>query len=173
MALTENQIYHCFNQGNNREIIFKQDNDYVLFIDLIRKYVQPNCDILAWCLMPNHFHLLLHTTLQSVQPIKVGSLSSQILPNAIRILLSTYAQIFNEQYNRSGSLFRQKTKFKNVEFGDRIYDLSLIEYLHNNPVAAGLVANANDWEYSSAKDYSGERKGMLVNVKFARELLQI
>jgi len=60
MVLKEGNIYHVFNQGNNRENIFFSRENYLYFLSKINIYIKPHADILAWCLMPNHFHLMLY-----------------------------------------------------------------------------------------------------------------
>ncbi len=171
MPLIAHQLYHCYNQGNNQEAIFTTDDDYLIFIRLIRQYISPQCDILAWCLMPNHFHFLFHTTPQSIEEVKLGNIISQNLTNAVRLVLSKYAQIYNEHNDRSGSLFRQKTKFKDISNGEGMYDLAVLDYIHHNPVVAGIVSNAYEWNYSSAKDFAGLRNGTLADVKLAKRIL--
>lgn len=173
MPLLNNQLYHCYNQGNNKEKIFISDEDYLIFLRLIRLYIFPQCDILAWCLMPNHFHFLFHTTLQSVAEVKLGNILSQNLTNALRLVLSKYAQVFNENYSRTGSLFRQKTKFKDISDGEQGYDITILNYIHQNPVTSLLVSDACEWPYSSAREFAGTRKGTLTNVKLARQILQL
>jgi REP element-mobilizing transposase RayT len=110
MNLTEGEIYHVFNRGNNRCKIFPLRKNYVYFIEGIRKYVSPVCDILAWCLMPNHFHFLIHANASSTPVIKDGSVDRQRFSQGIKQLLSSYAKGINKQEGRTGSLFQQKTK---------------------------------------------------------------
>ncbi len=114
MQIIGNQIYHIYNQGNNKQKIFYKRENYHYFLSKFKKYVVPKAEVLAYCLMPNHFHFMVNTTKDSVQNEKVGSLMVNALSNGFRKLLSTYAQAINKQENRSGSLFRQKTKAKLV-----------------------------------------------------------
>lgn len=172
MPLLPDQLYHCYNQGNNSAQIFTSEKEYLHFLKLCHRFVKPNANISAWCLMPNHFHFLLHTTIASVEVMRLGSLHTQALPNAFRLLLSTYAQHFNDWHGRTGSLFRQKTKFKSVESGDRFYDLALIDYIHQNPVRAGLATIDTGWPYSSAQDFAKLRSGVLADVALAKQLVR-
>jgi len=184
MQFYEGQVFHIFNQGNNREIIFYTDNNYLYFIKKIRTYILPHADILAYCLMPNHFHLLLHVhTLE----IKLVNNNYRTLNKAIGIMLTSYTNAINRQEQRSGSLFRQNTKIEDGWVDDVItangkhkkyfftddlsYGRICFEYIHDNPVKAGLVIHQEDWEYSSAKDYKGLRNGTLCNQDLARKLL--
>ncbi|HEV7382623.1 MAG TPA: hypothetical protein VGN64_22660 [Dyadobacter sp.] len=61
------KVYHVYNRGNQRQTTFFDDNDYLLFLRKIREQILPVTDILAWCLMPNHFHLMIHTTEKGCQ----------------------------------------------------------------------------------------------------------
>jgi len=60
MFFEEGNLYHIFNQGNNREKIFFSRDNYIFFLEKIKKYIIPHADIIAWCLMPNHFHLMVY-----------------------------------------------------------------------------------------------------------------
>lgn len=108
--LEKSSIYHIYNQGNNKETIFQERVDYLRFIGKVRTLVYPNASILTYCLMPNHFHFMVFTNLNSVEKIKVGNIELTNLSNSFRLLLSEYAKEYNLKYNRSGSLFRAKTK---------------------------------------------------------------
>jgi putative transposase len=116
------------------------------------------------------------------------------LNNSIAILLRSYTRAINKQKNRTGSLFRQKTKaeclneqngitpsFYNTSAGTKIpiddpekqYPQTCFNYIHQNPVEANLVKHETDWEYSSAKDYAGIRNGKLVNKKRAEKYVDL
>ncbi len=110
----------------------------------------------------------------------------QQLSQNIGTLLSSYTKAINKRYNRKGSLFRPKTKAKNGwidEFvtidskhkdllfkPDNDYARQCFQYIHNNPVKARLVAKAIDWEFSSAKDYEGLRKGTMCNYQLFNKM---
>lgn len=174
MKFREHSIYHVYNQGNNKEVIFKKDEDYLHFLKKIRSLVLPNCKILAYCLMPNHFHFMLLATEASIVPLSLGNIQTNKLSNAFRLLLSEYAQDFNERNNRSGSLFRQKTKAKEItELGSPEYLTACFNYIHHNPADAGLVRNLMDWDYSSLRDFLQLREGTLCDRQLALELLGI
>lgn len=80
--------------------------------------MKPNSEILAYCLMPNHFHFLILTTALSLQKKKVGSLNLTYLSNTFRLTQSQYAQYFNRKYTRVGSVFRPKIKTKDLGEGN-------------------------------------------------------
>jgi putative transposase len=168
MVFKEGHLFHVFNRGNNREVIFFNSINYMLFIDKIVKYISPYADILAWCLMPNHFHLMLE--------VKHLELDGRTLNDSIAVMLRSYARAINNQEQRVGSLFQSGTKAINLTdpdipfFSSRNYfygpthhylmhkseyPFKCMEYIHDNPVKAGLVERPEDWEYSSYREYIG------------------
>jgi putative transposase len=172
MHLIENELYHFYNQGNNRSPIFFNRENYIYFLLKFKLYVLPFSKVLAYSLMPNHFHFLMYTIAESVSLRKVGNISIPELNNGFRQLLSTYAQAINKQESRSGSLFRQKTKAKLLQ-GDENYPFMCFNYIHQNSYRAGLVSRMEDWEFSSFRDYMGIRKTSICDEKLAFELLGI
>jgi hypothetical protein len=117
--------------------------------------------------MPNHFHILII--------IKEDINTEQINKN-IGVILRSYTRTINSELNKTGSLFQQNTKAKilntsDYNHPDENYALYCFYYIHQNPIKAGLVNKLEDWEYSSFKDFIGLRKGTLVNINLARELL--
>lgn len=172
MKFISNNLYHVYNQGNNRQKIFFDRKDYFTFLNLYKQLIIPNCETIAWCLMPNHFHLLIFSDERSLNMARQGGLILDPVTNAFRKLLSGYARIINQKYQRSGSLFRQKTKAKclaDVELlTGKDYDLMdyyqwCFHYIHQNPVKANIVKRLEEWEFSSFRDYAGMRNGKLCN----------
>lgn len=170
MNIIPYDIYHIYNQGNNKEIIFYADEDYLEFLKLFRKFVSPHCKVLAYCLMPNHFHFEIYSTEESATIKKVGNIQSTVLSNGFRLLQSSYAQYFNKK-NRSGFLFRQKAKAKTISDGNNYYSHIAFHYIHQNPLRAGLVKKLKDWKYSSFPDYAGIRNGTLCDQELADQLI--
>jgi len=171
MNIIANETYHIYNQGNNRERIFHEDADYIEFLKLFRKYVLPNCETLAYCLMPNHFHFLIQATEQSAKNKLVGNLNLCELSNGYRLLQSNYAQYINKKKGRTGSLFRQKTKAKSLQDGHKNYGFIAFHYIHQNPLRAGLVQQLEDWGFSSFPDYAGRRNGTICKRELAFALI--
>ncbi len=178
MKVNPDNLYHIYNQGNNHQNIFLAREDYIIFLEEMRKLIMPHCEIVAWCLMPNHFHLMVCTDERVAVQIKQGGLIIDKLTNGVRKLLSGYARMYNKKYNRSGSLFRQKTKCKLLSDESVLasHSLSVIDYcsncfhyIHQNPWKAKLVTRMEDWEYSSFLDYAGLRKGSLCNKQLAEK----
>lgn len=173
MDYSPGNLYHIYNQGNNRQEIFSCDEEYKIFLNLIRRNIHANAEIISWCLMPNHFHLLIYTDERILNSMKQGGLFIDVLTNGIRKLLSGYARIYNSRHQQSGSLFRQKTKSKCLSdinhstISQNDYYFNCFHYIHQNPLIAGLIKKLEDWAYSSFKDYAGLRNGTLCNKPLA------
>jgi len=172
MHLTEEEIFHVYNRGNNKQKIFFKQENYYYFLKGIERYIFPSCDILAWCLMPNHFHFLIHANAKSVHIIKDGSFERQQFSQGIKQLLSSYTKAINKQEGRTGSLFQQKTKAICVTANDH-HETTAFHYIHQNPLKARLVKRMEEWEFSSFKDYTGFRKETICNLNLAKERLNI
>ncbi len=186
MKLKSGEIYHVYNRGNNRLRLFYDKENYHLFLSKMKQYISPNCDILAYCLMPNHFHILVHANKKSSMLYRRSNITSEKLviskpkmtrfSKGLQLLLSSYAKAMNKRYTRSGSLFRQNTKWKRTsdELFSFDYSLSCFMYIHNNPVAAGLVQSPEEWEFSSFREYAGlTTSEPICNVRLAKTLLSL
>jgi putative transposase len=176
MHFSPNNIYHIYNQGNNRQTIFFSQQDYLLFMNLYKKIIYPTADTIAWCLMPNHFHFIIKTDGKCSTIIKQGGIFIDPVTNGFRKLLSGYARIFNNQNQRTGSIFRQKTKSKCLNdiaikpesmFQIQDYFINCFHYIHQNPFVAKLVIRLEDWKFSSFRDYAGLRDGKLCQKELA------
>ena len=168
MPFVPNNIYHVYNQGNNRQTIFFQRQDYLIFLNLYKRLFSSTASTIAWCLMPNHFHFMIYADERCGAKIKQGGIYLDPITNSIRKLLSGYARIFNHQYKKTGSLFRQKTKAKclsSIEIKPNSscliqnYYVNCFHYIHQNPLVAKLAERLEDWEFSSFQDYAGFRNG--------------
>jgi REP element-mobilizing transposase RayT len=164
MKFQPHQLYHVYNRGNDQKPIFYEQENYFFFLKKMRRQLCPFADIFAYCLMPNHFHWLLFA--HEYSPAKSVT---HPLNNRIGTLLSSYAKAINKRYDRTGSLFQQKTKA--VQIDSQTYGLTCFHYIHQNPVCAGLVQNMGEWPYSSYPDYCSNRSGKLVTKHFALEML--
>ncbi|GAB5527743.1 MAG: hypothetical protein Roseis2KO_56150 [Roseivirga sp.] len=157
-------IYHIYNQSNRKDILFKDNTDYVTFLEKVRTWIIPNCELLSYCIMPNHYHFLALANDQSVSLKILGSLTSNELSNGFRNAQSQYAQYFNDKYNLSGSVFRPKPKAKCLNEGDQDYSWTCFSYIHQNPVKAGLCESPFDWKFSSAQEIKNGHNSPLVNL---------
>jgi len=152
MKFFENELYHIYNRGNNRQPIFFRPANYLFFLEKIRNHLLPYCDILAYCLMPNHFHFLINADTRTVQKKLISGNPKNVLSESIKTLLSSYSQAINRQNKSVGSLFQQNTKAKCLLGIEKDYDMACFNYIHQNPVKARLVKKMEDWPYSSFSD---------------------
>lgn len=171
MHFSKGAVYHIYNRSNHRQPVFFNNENYLFFLRKIRKELLPICDLLCWCLMPTHFHLLIHANDASCAEHQYPNKRPvQALAAAIGTLLSSYTQATNKQRSTHGSLFQSKTKAKPVSemmqeavFSGNLqhYLIRLVHYIHQNPKRAGLVTKLEDWPFSSFSDYAGIRSGTL------------
>ncbi len=178
MEFYPGHIYHVYNQGNNKEKIFFEIENYLFFLKKIVYHICPYADILAWCLMPNHFHLLIKVKDKYPSPPKLENLEKRVdfLNRNVGSLQGSYTQAINKKYKWSGSLFRSRTKAKSVSENRKSrdnYALNCFFYIHQNPIRSKLVKRMEDWEYSSFRDYAGFRNGNLCNRDLALDLLNL
>lgn len=108
--------------------------------------------------MPTHFHFLVYIRTREIDFLK----------NQIGIHLSSYTKAFNNKFSRNGSLFQQHTKSKFID--DDSYLLTLLTYIHQNPIRANLVKHLEDWPYSSYRELAGYNKGSYVNKSLVEHL---
>ena len=131
--------YHVMNRGRRFESIYSDKHDYLMFIDLLIEVSEIfNVNIAAYCLMKNHYHILLQTP--------DGNIS-----RCMRHLNSVYTQRYNRRHGFDGQLFRGR--YKSILVCNDSHLLQLVRYIHKNPVKAGLVKDMPDYEWSSYKGY--------------------
>jgi len=136
--------YHVMIRGRRREKIFASSEDYEIFIAVLREAVAMwNLQVAAYCLMSNHYHLLLHTP--------DGNIS-----RCMRHINGVYTQHYNRRHNIDGHLFRGR--YKSVTVAGDSYLLEVLRYIHRNPLKAGLVKKLDDFKWSSHKGYTSRAK---------------
>lgn len=135
-------VYHVLNRANDRKTIFQKASDYEAFGRLMAE-VQERVPmrILAWCLMPNHWHLLLW-------PERDGQLSDYV-----RLLTLTHTQRWHAHYHSAGSGHLYQGRFKSFLVESDMYLLTVCRYVEQNPLRARLVTRAEDWRWSSLWEY--------------------
>ncbi len=180
MHFEENFTYHVYNRSN--QTVFKTRENYLYFLRKFRNYILPYSEVIAWCLMPNHFHFILIPNKKAVVKAKETHLpNTQILSKQFGTFLSSYTKAFNKENNRKGSLFAHNTKAKQlneISVAKHLqgamqlpegYATTCFRYIHNNPVNSGLAKTIKDWEFSSYNDFSGHREGDLINRELAMQ----
>jgi putative transposase len=189
MQFETNNIYHIYNRGNNSQILFFNRENYLFFLQKAKTYITPYGDILAWCLMPNHFHFMVYVHRLSLEISEQVTESHQLtktrtLNDSISIMLRSYTRAIQKQENITGSIFQHRTKavcltdvtgvspawfqsnygtIINISDPEKEYPQVCFNYIHQNPVKSRLVKNPEDWEFSSYPDYCGLRSGKLIN----------
>lgn len=129
-------IHHVWARGNNREVVFRDDADRQLYLVILKGVVALyGWQILAFCLMGNHVHLVVKTPLAN-------------LGDGMQRLHGHYGRLFNRRYNGSGHVFKRPYGSARIKT-DRQLAVAL-EYVNENPVTANLCATAEDWLWSSA-----------------------
>lgn len=136
--LIEDNYYHIYNCGNNKEDIFIEEENYTYFLKLIKKYILTVSKVLSYCLLKNHFHLLIKTK---------PNVESKVISQAFSNLFNAYSKAINKRYNRTGSLF--KDRFQRIKISDEDYLKSLIIYINTNPVHHSFTDIFESYPFSS------------------------
>jgi putative transposase len=151
----EEQFYHVYNRGVNKQLIFNDKEDYVVFMALLKRYLSAEdsldnrgnvydnysdkIELNAFCLMPNHFHLLLFLNKET------GSITE-----LLRKVSGSYTKYYNKRHNRVGHLFQGIFKASRITNDPYLQHIS--RYIHLNP------RNYKEWEYSSLPYYLNSKK---------------
>lgn len=151
MTFTEGNIFHIYNKGNNLQKVFFRDENYFYFLGKVRKYISPFCNLLAYCLIPNHFNFLIQANTITASFNEKGKNN---LSEGFKVLLSSYTKAVNVQESRTGSLFTQNTHCKKVDDGIR-QPLICFFYIHQIPVNAGLVKKWKTGNSALSKIFAG------------------
>lgn len=152
-----NAIYHAMGRGNGGELLFRSDDDCLVFLGILENEIRrAGCIVLAYCLMRNHFHLL----------IQVADVP---LSEVMRRLLCRYARSFNATHKRRGHLFQSRFKAKLCARDS--YLTTVLRYIHNNPVKAGLVKDPAEWPWSSHRQFISKVHSTLLGIEAALGLL--
>jgi putative transposase len=145
------QVHHVVNRGNRRKIIFHKRGDYLAFFTLLEEAVARfGMRLIAFCIMRNHFHLVLW-------PDEKVSISA-----FMHWLTSTHVRRYHAHYQLTGTGHLYQARYRNDVCRDTRGVLAVIRYVEGNPLAAGLVSRAQDWEWSSLRvRVNGDEAGLL------------
>ena len=143
-------VYHVMMRGINRQRIFEDSEDHYTFLQCLRSAQEQytplgdrllnSCHYYAYALMSNHFHILLHA-------------KDDTVGNIVKRIASSYVYYFNRKYGRDGHLFKER--FRSEPCEDWTYFVTLLRYIHQNPVKAGMVSRVSDYEFTSWHEYLG------------------
>lgn len=152
-VLIPGNYYHIYNRGNNGIDVFYDSDSYYYFLNLYSKYINPVAETFAWCLLKNHFHLLVYLKTEAEIDTAKLEYSTTEQPKVVSAskqfshLFNAYTQAINKKFNRSGSLFEKPFERKLVN--NESYFQKLIFYIHNNPVHHGFTNDINNYPWSS------------------------
>ncbi len=146
-------IYHVIARGINRQEIFHDAEDHRRYLETLERYTkETGSTLLGYCLMGNHFHLLIQEGHEGISVF-------------MKRLGTSYAYWYNRKYNRIGHVFQDRFKSESVE--NNAYLLTVIRYIHQNPVKAGIVEKAQNYQWSSCSAYvQGENLCRMVQTWF-------
>lgn len=147
-------IYHVILRGINGQIIFEDDEDFQRLLETLKNcQIKSEFEIYAYCLMSNHIHLLMKE-------------EKEELGIVFRRIGASYVYWYNLKYSRRGHLFQDRYKSEVVELEE--YFLTVLRYIHQNPLKAGIVTEVADYPWSSYKEYIG--KPWICNTEFVLNL---
>ncbi len=154
------EYYHVYHRGQDRQKIFFVSENYLHFLRLLNKYRQKfEMNIIAYCLMPNHFHFML-------KPQRHDNLSQ-----FMGLLQQSYAQAINKRHQRKGNLFHDE-RFRHTHLYSERYQMFCCRYIHVNPLKDGLVENLRDWPFSNYLEFIGAREGQIFIPDFRDKFFQ-
>ena len=180
--LQPNCSYHIFNHANGFENIFTVDDNYRFYLDKYQQYILPIAETYAYCLLPNHFHLVVRIRRREVleevfRNFKSTNFSKfpnlekvEVTDNMIEYyiskqfanLFSCYTQSFNKVNKRRGSLFLKNFRREPIE--NKAYFLNAVIYTHRNPVHHAFCDRYTDWSYTSFCEIK-ERTSQMIEVE--------
>jgi len=155
-TLNPSTCYHIYNHGNGDANLFREERNYPFFLAKLREHIAPVAELVSWCLMPNHFHLVVkiweeveilnHPDLKNLDGLDSNNLSKRI-NQRFSNFFNSYTKAFNKTYGRRGSLFLKNYKRKEIDTTE--YFRNLIHYVHSNPVHHGFTDSLEKWNWSS------------------------
>lgn len=152
---SETGIYHCMLRGINKQQVFYDEEDYIRFLEILSKCKTiSGFRLHAYCLMSNHIHLLIQ---EGPEPLEL----------VFKRLGDRFVYWYNLKYKRSGPIFQGR--YKSEPVNDDEYFISVLRYIHQNPVKAGMTDRCTDYKFSSYNDYY--KSLSFTDTQFAKELI--
>ena len=149
------QYYHVYNRGNNGENIFIEEKNYNYFLEKVKKYILPIADVYAYCLLKNHFHIVLRIKDKIDLPEKFKEKIHLPFSN----LFNSYSKSINKAYNRTGSLFQEHLQRNRIE-GEE-YLKQVILYVHLNPVKHQFSKDFQSYRHSSYRSFLSDKSSSI------------
>lgn len=188
-ALQPDTVYHIYNRGVNSENLFKEERNYSYFLNKYDRFVSPVADTYAYCLLKNHFHILIRTKgekeilefekmkreasptegfLGKASLLAKPSLNpSKIISNAFASLFKSYAQSINKAHRRTGTLFEEP--FRRIAVNSDGYFSRMIFYIHFNPQKHGFISDFRKYPHSSYSSFFMSQESSLINKELVLE----
>ena len=170
------QIYHLFTRVNGSELLFRQESNYIYFLEKITKYLVPILDVYAYCLAPQRFSLLV--CFKSSEQISdffklteeelFAKNTHKYLMQPLSNMLNSYSKSYNKMYKRRGALFVDYIKREKLEDVDSMK--LVFRTIHQIPIQNRLVTNLAEWKFSSLHSYSNLKKHSKVDKDFMLRL---
>jgi REP element-mobilizing transposase RayT len=186
LMLLPGNTYHIYNRANGFENLFREEKNYYFFLGKLKEHVSPVADIIAWCLLANHFHLMIRVKLKEetdmissekeIQKPEASThqhqsdfqnLTGVDVSKRLSNCFNAYTKAYNKVYARNGSLFQRPFKQKQVTH--QRYFAQLMLYIHNNATRHGFVSHFYDWPHSSWFQYQTDK----INLPYAEEYYKI
>ena len=148
--LTHGTFYHIYNRGNNRENVFFQERNYAYFLTLWWKHISPIAETWAFCLLRNHFHVVVY--MKNHEDLSGSKIKepSQYFSN----FFNAYVRGVNIATQRTGALFQRP--FKRIPVDNISYLIRLIVYIHQNPQKHHFTEDFREWNYSSYHELTAD-----------------
>jgi putative transposase len=149
-GLVDSSVYHVINRGNGGQVVFRKDKDYEAFIGVMEEAkARYSVKIFAYCLMPNHFHMVL-------MPAKAEHLSKMM-----QWIMTSHVRRYHRHYGTSGHIWQGRYRSFLIQKDSHL--LMVLRYVESNPLRAGLVNSAMDWLWSSCLETTGKKLRLLID----------
>jgi len=174
LPLEPGKAYHIWTHANGSDNLFRSPENYRYFLEKYSKYAHPVVETFAYCLMPNHLHLMVRVRGEEeiIEVMKKKSSGknqagfrnlSGFVTLQFSHLFNAYSKAYNKLYNRKGGLFQRAYRRKHIH--SEAYFTRLIAYIHNNPVHHGFVKHPEYWPHSSWHAYVGDKETRIRKVE--------
>ena len=159
----ENTFYHVYNHANGIENIFKEQKNYYYFLLKYKQHIGSVADTYAYCLLPNHFHILLKTRplakISLEKSMKKQMVFQDLISQQMSNFFNAYTKAFNKMYDRKGSLFLDNVKRKKI--GEESYFTAIVFYIHYNPIHHGFAKRIDTWKHCSYNSLISDKPTLL------------